>query len=1164
MKTNPRFKLLVVLLCAEIGVSSANAANTLATWSNNAGGNAYETPGNWDINQVPTNNTFDVTIGIAAACNLTNGYQIGALNLSVNTAQLNLLPGAVLAFTSDVTNNGAVVVNTTDPLNSTSTLRFDTNVAISGAGSIQLNGIGYNRANISTAYLLTNGANHVIHGRGDIIDTGGVFVNNGTVNADAATGDPLLVYLSNSSSNQNNNLMEATNGGLLSLQGGILDQTGGGTLFASGTNSILGLGGAGSPTIIGGTLNTASNGIIQGISVFLDGCTNSGNIQIPGGDTVAIQANGLTNDGTVLVNSTDPANSTSTLRFDANALLGGNGSVQLDGIGFNRANISTAYLLTNGASHLIHGRGDIIDTGGVFVNNGTVNADAATGDPLLVYLSNSSSNQNNNLMEATNGGLLSLQGGILDQTGGGTLFASGTNSILGLGGAGSPTIIGGTLNTASNGIIQGISAFLDGCTNSGNIQIPGGDTVAIQANGLTNNGTILVNTNADNSTTKIRFDADGTLGGNGSVSLNGIINSFNVADFDCTGHTVINDLNHTIRGNGNIFAAGGTLINNGTLAPGLSPGRLDVNGNLQLNLLSKIFFEVGGTTQVTDYDLLNKTDNGAQKLNGKLKVELINGFTPQSTDTFTILTTQTTLTGHFTNVLSGSRLNTEDGSGSFIVTYNGGNNVVLSNFGAPIPFSHLLNISTRADVETGDDVAIGGFIITGSVAKKVIIRGIGPSLSNSGLQNVLADPTLELHDATGVVATNDNWKDTQQTEIQNSGLAPTNDLESAIVATLDPGAYTAILAGKNSGTGIGLIEVYDLNPSADSHLVNISTRGLVGTGNNVMIGGTIIGPDIGTTKTILVRALGPSLPNSIANRLPDPVLELHDGNGTLFASDDNWKDTQQTDVESTGLAPSNDSESAIVTTILPGNYTAVVHGAGGSTGVGLVEIFDLQTSCVAAPPNMVSWWPGDGNANDIQGGSNGTLQGTAKFASGEVAQAFSFNATSDYVSIPHNDNQNTGAQITIDAWVLIPNAFDSNVVTAPEILSKHTPNLSDGYRFEIGNSPPRGVFNALFLEITTADGFFDLEVPSVITPGSWQQLTATYDGTTIKLFVNGVEVGNKAASGALSPVTADPAIGKCNQTCLRMIDEVELFNRALTPTEIRSIYAAGSNGKCKP
>ena len=210
------------------------------------------------------------------------------------------------------------------------------------------------------------------------------------------------------------------------------------------------------------------------------------------------------------------------------------------------------------------------------------------------------------------------------------------------------------------------------------------------------------------------------------------------------GQTVSNGSNHTIKGNGTIgVVGGGTLTNNGFIAPGLSPGQLNVNGNLQLNFPSKLSFEIGGTTAATQYDVLSKIDGGSLTLNGKLILALTNGFTPQPSDTFTILTTQTALGGNFTNVKSGGRMNTEDGGGSFQVDYHVINNaplsqvVTLSNFGPLLPPSQSLNISTRADVESGEGVAIGGFIITGTDAKKIIIRGIGPSLASFGLQKCL-------------------------------------------------------------------------------------------------------------------------------------------------------------------------------------------------------------------------------------------------------------------------------------------------------------------------------------------------------------------------------------------------------------------------------------------
>ena len=256
----------------------------------------------------------------------------------------------------------------------------------------------------------------------------------------------------------------------------------------------------------------------------------------------------------------------------------------------------------------------------------------------------------------------------------------------------------------------------------------------------------------------------------------------------------------------------------------------------------------------------------------------------------------------------------------------------------------LLNISTRMQVLTGDSVPIGGFIVTGLSPKKVIVRAIGPSLGAFGVAGALADPTLELHAPDGSVVSNDNWKDTQEAEIEATGLMPTNDLESAILESLDPGAYTAVVHGKDDTTGIGLVEAYDLAQPVDSQLANISTRGFVDTGDNVMIGGFIVGPkQLGgglQASVVVVRAIGPSLGDfGVVNSLRDPTLELHDENGTMIAFNNDWKDSQQAEIEAAQLAPSHDRESAILISVLSDPYTAIVRGAGDTTGVALVEVY---------------------------------------------------------------------------------------------------------------------------------------------------------------------------------------------------------------------------------
>jgi hypothetical protein len=237
---------------------------------------------------------------------------------------------------------------------------------------------------------------------------------------------------------------------------------------------------------------------------------------------------------------------------------------------------------------------------------------------------------------------------------------------------------------------------------------------------------------------------------------------------------------------------------------------------------------------------------------------------------------------------------------------------------------------------------IGGFIITGNVSKKVALRAIGPSLVDAGVTNALADPVIELYDSTGrLIAQNDNSSSLPPDTIPVD-LAPKNGKESFVGATLAPGSYTAILRGANGAAGVGLFELFDLDP-ANARISNISTRGEVGMGSEVMIGGFIIGGEDPTK--IIIRAIGPSLSSqNIPNALPDPLLELYDNNGSLIFTNDNWRSTQEEEILATGVAPSQDSESAIVATLTPGGYTAMVRDAGTASGVALVEVYNLETN----------------------------------------------------------------------------------------------------------------------------------------------------------------------------------------------------------------------------
>lgn len=271
----------------------------------------------------------------------------------------------------------------------------------------------------------------------------------------------------------------------------------------------------------------------------------------------------------------------------------------------------------------------------------------------------------------------------------------------------------------------------------------------------------------------------------------------------------------------------------------------------------------------------------------------------------------------------------------------------------PIPASVTgasvaLNISTRANVGTGENVVIGGFIVTGTDAKLVVLRGIGPSIDPSLVMGTLADPMLELYNEAGdVIASNDNWMDNSsenQIVLTDNALAPTENAEAAIVTTLDPGSYTVILSGVSDTTGVAFVDAYDLdNDTTDSKLANISTRAMVGTGEDVMIGGFTLGSSGGGITTVVLRGIGPSLADQVSDVLADPTLELFDADGNMIDSNDNWMDDpNEQQVADADLAPSDPNEAALYKILPAGQYTVIVAGAGGTSGVALVEAFEIS------------------------------------------------------------------------------------------------------------------------------------------------------------------------------------------------------------------------------
>jgi hypothetical protein len=580
-----------------------------------------------------------------------------------------------------------------------------------------------------------------------------------------------------------------------------------------------------------------------------------------------------------------------------------------------------------------------------------------------------------NLIHGGNGGLIQVQminqgivradNGVLsinraiDNTGGGNVqILSGATLAL------SSTVVGGTLAGQVGSLING-GGVLNGVTNTGTTTIASG-SLFLQ-NTITNQGKFTYSGSNINDEV-LRINGPVTLNGGGEIQL---INSHSFID-DPNGGALTNVDNLIHGGNGgliqvqminsgNIFADNGTLNLNRTLSQ-TGTGTISV-------LLNGPNFTASGLLAANNVSLA-----------GTLRLVVGGTFSANVGDTYRILTAST---------LNGTTFATIDQSmahgSTFAVTY-GTNFVDLTvlSFVPPTPTpppatptptptatppstpsptppasptptvapsatpsatpapGRLGNISTRLRVETGDNVLIGGFIITGTQPKRVMLRAIGPSLASVGVPDALTNPILELHGPNGfATVTNDNWMDApNRQEIIDTTIAPTNDFESAILMTLpaNNSAYTAIVRGVGNGTGVGLVEAYDLDSTADSKLGNISTRGFVQTGDDVMIGGFIV---VGQSSTrVIVRAIGPSLP--VPGKLADPTLELHDGNGTLLQVDDNWRTGgQEAEIIATAIAPSDDLESAIVRTLAPGNYTAIVRGVGNGTGVGLIEAYDL-------------------------------------------------------------------------------------------------------------------------------------------------------------------------------------------------------------------------------
>ncbi len=507
--------------------------------------------------------------------------------------------------------------------------------------------------------------------------------------------------------------------------------------------------------------------------------------------------------------------------------------------------------------------------------------------------------------------LISQDGGGVVSNDGGSLIAAGAGNLISQDG-------GGLISQDGGGLIS-----QDG---GGVVSKDGGGLISQDGGGLHGNAFVGHNGSAEKGAGFIvRGKGETTTAADATDPASGFTQTAGTTDLNAV--SVLAPMNLQ----GGVLSGSGVVIGDvtntgGYIAPGHSAGAIALLGKFTQGAKGTLIVEDGGPFPF-QYDQLVVT--GAATLAGTLDVRTINGYVPDPADTFNPIT-YASRSGEFDTVSSNAA-----------VAVDADGVLVSDDPSLPQPpAGQLLNISTRMDVGTGDKVMIAGFIITGSSSKKVLIRGLGPELADQGVPGALSDPTLELHKPDGSVVSNDNWMDTQKAAIQATTIPPTKPTESAIIATLEPGAYTAILAGKNSSTGVGLIEVYDLDQGGASAVANISTRGQVETGDNVLIGGLIVG---GTEPgTILVRAIGPSLTSlGVAGALADPVLELHDTEGNSITND-NWRENQEAEILASGVAPTTNNESAILATLVPGNYTAVVRGAGDTAGVALVEAFNLQ------------------------------------------------------------------------------------------------------------------------------------------------------------------------------------------------------------------------------
>jgi hypothetical protein len=562
-----------------------------------------------------------------------------------------------------------------------------------------------------------------------------------------------------------------------------------------------------------------------------------------------------------------------------------------------------------------------------------------------------------------NGGTVNINRSTFDNngtTGGGSAIANG-NGTLNL------TDCTFTANSSGGGGALGAisnntgNTNITNCTFSGNSAGRGGALVSFGSGTVTVNNSTFTGNSA-------------TLGGGGAIAF--FSGTTNLNNCTITGNMAVNSPNGGAGGISNLGS--GTMNVRSTIVALNSATGFSVFQDVSGAYVSQGFNLIGKTNGSTGFTAAtDRTGTETAPLDPKLDPNgLQNNGGP--TKTVALLFGSPAIDKGTRTGLPGNLVTDQRGTGfartfddTSVPSATGGDNTDIGAFevqsAAPVPTPTATptptstpgsfgNVSTRLQVGTGNNVLFAGFIVQGGASKTVLIRSIGPSLTGFGVPGAMSNPKLELHDTNNLIGSNDNWQTTQVggvitsdqvAAIQNSGLKPNDPAEPAIIATLPAGSYTAIVSGVGDTQGVATVELYDLSPNNGATLANISTRGLIQTGDNVMIGGFIIS---GQSLKVIVIAVGPSLiPFGINNALTNPQLELHDGNGTL-AGNDNWQTTQlggiivsdqSAAIQNSGLAPSNSAESAIIGTLAPGNYTAIGQGVGGEVGVGVIQVFAL-------------------------------------------------------------------------------------------------------------------------------------------------------------------------------------------------------------------------------